>query len=90
MGENNTSGAIGEALVEFTTNGAFPEEDASSLKLSSQELPPAINALSEAKSKLEVMPSCNMTLVSANPDISGNRPRSTPSTKKLPPTSPRG
>lgn len=55
MSENNTSGAIGQALVEFTANGAFPEEDASSLKLSAQELPSAINALSEAKSRLEVM-----------------------------------
>lgn len=53
MSANNTSGAIGQALVEFTANGAFPEEDASSLKLSAQELPSAINALSEAKSKLE-------------------------------------
>ncbi|ROW02965.1 hypothetical protein VSDG_01799 [Cytospora chrysosperma] len=53
MSENNTSGAIGQALVEFTANGAFPEEDASSLKLSAQELPSAINALSEAKSRLE-------------------------------------
>jgi hypothetical protein len=60
------------------------------LKLSAQELPSAINALFEAKSKLEVMLSCNMTLAKANPDFSGNRPRSTTSTRKLPPTSPRG
>lgn len=48
------SGAIGQALVEFTANGAFPEDDISALKLSSQELPPAIHALSEARSRLEV------------------------------------
>lgn len=54
MSDDNTAGAIGQALVGFTANGAFPEEDISSLGLSSQELPPAIQALSEAKSKLEV------------------------------------
>ncbi|ROW09099.1 hypothetical protein VPNG_05740 [Cytospora leucostoma] len=53
MSSENRSGALGQALVEFTTNGAFPEEDVSSLALSSQQLPPAIQALSEARSKLE-------------------------------------
>lgn len=47
-------GAVGKALVDFTTNGAFPEEDVSSLKLTSEELCPAVQALAEAKSKLEV------------------------------------
>lgn len=46
--------ALGRALVEFTTNGAFPEEGISDLKLSSNELPPAIQALDQAKSNLEV------------------------------------
>lgn len=54
MSGDSTASALGQALVQFTTNGAFPEEDVSSLKLSSQELPPAIHALAEAKSKLEV------------------------------------
>lgn len=47
-------GALGQALVDFTTNGAFPEEDVSSLTLTFEELPPAIQALAEAKSTLEV------------------------------------
>lgn len=53
MTAKDTSGAVGDALVAFTTNGAFPEEDVSSLPLNSKHLPPAIQALSEAKSKLE-------------------------------------
>lgn len=63
MGDNNTSSAIGQALVEFTVNGAFPEEDASALKLSSQALPEAIHALSEARSKLEVCRPVNYTRI---------------------------
>ncbi|KAF3771028.1 hypothetical protein M406DRAFT_247508 [Cryphonectria parasitica EP155] len=46
-------GALGQALVNFTTSGTFPEEDASALKLSSEALPQAIEALSQAKSTLE-------------------------------------
>ncbi|KAJ0117044.1 centromere kinetochore protein [Diaporthe amygdali] len=53
MTSNEPVGAVGQALVDFTTNGAFPEEDVSSLKLSSGELSPAVQALAEAKSKLE-------------------------------------
>lgn len=94
MSAEDTSGALGQALVDFTTNGAFPEEGVSSLALSSHELPPAIRALSEARSKLEVchaMPSCHVTLDIAGPDpVCEDRLRSTPSTKKVPPTSPRG
>lgn len=56
MTSNEPVGAVGQALVDFTTNGAFPEEDVSSLKLSSGELSPAVQALAEAKSKLEVCP----------------------------------
>jgi protein transport protein DSL1/ZW10 len=54
MSTTESVGALGRALVDFTTDGAFPEEDVSSLKLSSEELSPAIKALAEAKSKLEV------------------------------------
>jgi len=50
----STTGAVGRALVDFTIDGAFPEEDVSSLRLSSEELSPAVKALAEAKSKLEV------------------------------------
>lgn len=56
MSSEGPIGAVGKALVDFTTNGAFPEEDVSSLKLSSEELSPAVQALAEAKSKLEVCP----------------------------------
>lgn len=53
MSAKDTSGAVGDALVAFTTNGAFPEEDVSSLPLNSRQLPPAIHALSDAKAELE-------------------------------------
>lgn len=56
MSSTEPGGAVGQALVDFTINGAFPEEDVSSLKLSAQELSPAVEALAEAKSKLEVCP----------------------------------
>lgn len=56
MSSTESAGAVGRALVDFTTNGAFPEDDVSSLKLSSEELSPAIKALAEAKSQLEVCP----------------------------------
>jgi len=46
--------ALGQALVSFSVDGLFPEENISSLALSSDELPEAIQALSDAKSKLEV------------------------------------
>ncbi|CAN8096067.1 unnamed protein product [Discula destructiva] len=46
-------GALGQALVDFTTHDAFPEEGVSDLKLTSNELPPAIQALAQAKSQLE-------------------------------------
>lgn len=55
MSAHGETGALGQALIDFTINGRFPEEDVSSLKLSSEELPPAIQALAEAKSSLEVM-----------------------------------
>lgn len=47
-------GALGQALVEFTTSGAFPEEGVADTKLTPDELPPAIQALAQAKSNLEV------------------------------------
>ncbi|KAL1852015.1 ribosome biogenesis protein ytm1 [Diaporthe australafricana] len=53
MSSTESGGAVGQALVDFTFNGAFPEEDVSSLKLSAQELSPAVQALAEAKSRLE-------------------------------------
>lgn len=57
------AGVLGQALVDFTTHGAFPEEDVSSLKLSPEELPPAIQALAEAKSSLEVCFFCPVSFL---------------------------
>ncbi|KAB5563043.1 hypothetical protein GE09DRAFT_1110803 [Coniochaeta sp. 2T2.1] len=44
---------VAQALVEFTLHGAFPEEAVSSVSIGPQELAPAIQALAEAKSKLQ-------------------------------------
>ena len=46
--------AVGQALVSFSVDGLFPEEDVSSLVLSSDALPGAVKALAEQKAKLEV------------------------------------
>jgi centromere/kinetochore protein ZW10 len=53
-GPEESSSQIGKALVDFSLRGAFPEEDASSLALAPEALPPAIEALTQAKAKLEV------------------------------------
>jgi centromere/kinetochore protein ZW10 len=53
-GPEEPSSQIGKALVEFSLRGAFPEEDASSLALTREVLPPAIEALTQAKVKLQV------------------------------------
>lgn len=58
------SGALGQALVDFTVSGTFPEEEASSLKLTSEELPPAVEALARAKAQLEVRPSLSVAVPS--------------------------
>lgn len=47
---------VAQALVNFSLYGSFPEEDVSTLNVGPDELPAAIRALSEAKSKLEVCP----------------------------------
>lgn len=51
---NNEDGQVGQALVDFALSGAFPEEPLSSGKVMPQELGPALGALAQAKSKLEV------------------------------------
>jgi centromere/kinetochore protein ZW10 len=53
-GPKEPSSQIGKALVDFSLRGAFPEEDASSLGLTPEVLPPAIEALTRAKFKLQV------------------------------------
>ncbi|KAI0872278.1 hypothetical protein GGS24DRAFT_23353 [Hypoxylon argillaceum] len=47
------SGQIGRALVEFSLNGVFPEEDVSSRHIEVGHLAPALASLAAAKSKLE-------------------------------------
>ncbi|KAK3940724.1 hypothetical protein QBC46DRAFT_312993 [Diplogelasinospora grovesii] len=44
---------IAQALVEFSTQGSFPDEKVSTLKLEATVLPSAIEALANAKAKLE-------------------------------------
>lgn len=62
MSVSGKPGALGQALVEFTTQGAFPEEGISDLKLSSDQLPPAIQSLAQAKANLEVRILTNSSL----------------------------
>ncbi|RYP05694.1 hypothetical protein DL764_003619 [Monosporascus ibericus] len=44
---------IGQALVDFSLNGTFPEEEESSRQVTVQDLAPALESLVSAKSKLE-------------------------------------
>lgn len=48
------AGQIAQALVDFSVEGAFPEESVSSLTVDSDALPAAIEALASAKAKLQV------------------------------------
>lgn len=45
---------IGHALVEFSLNGIFPEEDISSTYIEVGHLAPALESLTAARSKLQV------------------------------------
>ena len=45
---------VGPALVAFSLNGIFPEEDLSSRHIQVDDLAPALESLAAAKSKLEV------------------------------------
>jgi len=46
---------LGQVLIDFSTNGAFPEEESVSAAYASKPLlAPALAALSAAKSELEV------------------------------------
>ena len=54
VADGGASSGIGKALVNFSVDGLFPEEDVSSLKLSPDELPAAIEAVAEARVKLQV------------------------------------
>ncbi|KAK3403202.1 hypothetical protein B0T20DRAFT_19354 [Sordaria brevicollis] len=50
---DSPAGQIAQALVDFSVEGAFPEESVSSLAVDSDALPAAIEALASAKSKLQ-------------------------------------
>ena len=52
--QDNAPEQVAQALVDFALSGAFPEEAVSTAKIGPSELPPAIGALAEAKSKLQV------------------------------------
>ncbi len=49
-----TNSPVGQALVDFSVDGLFPEEDVSSIALGPERLPGALLALAGAKAKLEV------------------------------------
>ncbi|KAF9881101.1 is centromere binding protein at prophase [Colletotrichum karsti] len=51
--ELQASAQLGEAIVAFAVEGSFPDEQVSSLSLSSSDLSPAIQALEKAKGELE-------------------------------------
>jgi hypothetical protein len=62
---------IAQAVVAFSINGAFPEENVSSLPIRAEDLPTSIDALGRAKAKLEVrfLPFlCPLPLLSATPE----------------------
>ncbi|KAF5523524.1 Centromere/kinetochore protein zw10-like protein [Colletotrichum aenigma] len=51
--EAQVSAQLGDAIVSFALEGSFPDEQVSSLSLSSSDLSPAIDALEKAKGELE-------------------------------------
>ncbi|OHF02795.1 is centromere binding protein at prophase [Colletotrichum orchidophilum] len=51
--DKTASAQLGEAVVAFALEGHFPDEQVSSLSLSSSDLSPAIDALERAKGDLE-------------------------------------
>ncbi|KAJ4419027.1 ribosome biogenesis protein ytm1 [Neurospora sp. IMI 360204] len=51
--QDSPAGQIAQALVDFSVEGAFPEESVSSLTVDSHALPAAIEALASAKAKLQ-------------------------------------
>lgn len=52
--EAQVSAQLGDAIVSFALEGSFPDEQVSSLSLSSSDLSPAIDALERARGGLEV------------------------------------
>lgn len=55
MATTNAGARVGPTLVDFATNGQFPEEEAvSAASVDSTGLPAALEVLNEAKLALEV------------------------------------
>lgn len=53
--ESSPAGQLAQALVDYSLDGAFPEEKVSSLLVDPEALPPAIEALANAKLNLQVL-----------------------------------
>ncbi|KAK2029721.1 hypothetical protein LX32DRAFT_638841 [Colletotrichum zoysiae] len=51
--DSNSSERLGKAIISFALEGHFPDEQVSSLSLSSSDLSPAIEALERVKGELE-------------------------------------
>ena len=49
--------AFGNALLSYSRDGVFPDEDASAAQVASSVLPAALDGLRSAKNELEVLPS---------------------------------
>jgi hypothetical protein len=57
MASADVQGQLGQVLINFSTNGAFPEEESvSAAYVQKPFLAPALEALSAARSELEVSP----------------------------------
>ena len=54
VAQDTPAGQIAQSLVDFSVQGAFPEESISSLTVDANALPTAIQALADAKAKLQV------------------------------------
>jgi centromere/kinetochore protein ZW10 len=56
MASPNVQGQLGQVLIDFSTDGRFPEEEAiSSAYAETSVIPSALEALSFARSDLEVL-----------------------------------
>ena len=55
MASNDDRAALGDTLIQFSVDGRFPEEEATSAAyVENSALPIALKALTEAQSELEV------------------------------------
>jgi hypothetical protein len=53
--DSDTAGKLRDAIVAFAVDGRFPDsDDVSSISLSTADLDPAIEALTQARENLEV------------------------------------